>query len=50
MLSIGNAIFYRPKEKALHADNARKNLFRPGGDHICYLNVFEQWKESNYSN
>lgn len=49
MLSVGNAIFYRPKEKALHADNARKNFFRPGGDHITLLTVFEQWKDSDYS-
>ena len=41
MLSVGNSIFFRPKEKALHADNARKNFFRPGGDHIALLNVFE---------
>jgi pre-mRNA-splicing factor ATP-dependent RNA helicase DHX16 len=40
MLSAGNAIFFRPKEKAMHADNARKNFFRPGGDHITLLNVF----------
>ncbi|TNV84818.1 hypothetical protein FGO68_gene10396 [Halteria grandinella] len=49
MLSVGNSIFYRPKEKAIHADNARKNFFRPGGDHMTLLNVFEQWKETNYS-
>ena len=41
MLSTGNAIFFRPKEKAMHADNARKNFFRPGGDHITLLNVFQ---------
>jgi pre-mRNA-splicing factor ATP-dependent RNA helicase DHX16 len=40
MLSTGNAIFFRPKEKVMHADNARKNFFRPGGDHITLLNVF----------
>ena len=49
MLSVGNSIFYRPKEKAIHADNTRKNFFRPGGDHMTLLNVFEQWKETNYS-
>jgi pre-mRNA-splicing factor ATP-dependent RNA helicase DHX16 len=49
MLSVGNSIFYRPKEKAIHADNARKNFFRPGGDQMTLLNVFEQWKETNYS-
>lgn len=49
MVSVGNSIFYRPKEKALHADNARKNFFRPGGDHLTLLTVFEQWKEADYS-
>mmetsp|Transcript_12114 Transcript_12114/g.8453 ORF Transcript_12114/g.8453 Transcript_12114/m.8453 type:complete len:139 (+) Transcript_12114:707-1123(+) len=49
MLSVGNSIFFRPKEKAMHADNARKNFFRPGGDHITLLTVFEQWKETDYS-
>jgi pre-mRNA-splicing factor ATP-dependent RNA helicase DHX16 len=32
MLSVGNSIFYRPKDKILHADNAHKNFIRPGGD------------------
>jgi pre-mRNA-splicing factor ATP-dependent RNA helicase DHX16 len=41
MLSAGNSIFFRPKEKAMHADNARKNFFRPGGDHLTLLAVFE---------
>ncbi len=49
MLSVGNAIFYRPREKAMHADNARKNFFRPGGDHISLLQVFHQWTEAGYA-
>lgn len=49
MLSVNNAIFYRPKDKAVHADNARKNFFRPGGDHLTLLNVYEQWADTNYS-
>jgi len=49
MLSVGNTIFYRPKEKALHADNARKNFYRHGGDHITLMTIFEQWKEADYS-
>lgn len=49
MLSVNNAIFYRPKDKVVHADNARKNFFRPGGDHLTLLNVYEQWAETNYS-
>lgn len=49
MLSSGNAIFYRPKDKMVHADNAHKNFWKPGGDHLTLLNVYNQWKESNYS-
>ncbi|XP_042391527.1 pre-mRNA-splicing factor ATP-dependent RNA helicase DEAH1-like isoform X1 [Zingiber officinale] len=50
MLSIGNSIFYRPKDKQVHADNARMN-FHTGnvGDHIALLNVYNSWKETNYS-
>jgi len=50
MLSVGNSIFYRPKEKIVHADNARSTFYRPGGDHFTLLNVFNQWKDNNYSN
>lgn len=40
MLSVGNSIFYRPKDKQVHADNARMN-FHVGnvGDHIALLKV-----------
>ncbi|XP_045818872.1 pre-mRNA-splicing factor ATP-dependent RNA helicase DEAH1-like [Trifolium pratense] len=50
MLSVGNSIFYRPKDKQVHADNARMN-FHTGdvGDHIAHLNVYNSWKENNYS-
>ncbi|XP_078073607.1 pre-mRNA-splicing factor ATP-dependent RNA helicase DHX16-like [Mustelus asterias] len=49
MLSVNNAIFYRPKDKVVHADNARMNFFLPGGDHMVLLNVYTQWVESAYS-
>ncbi|XP_047311712.1 pre-mRNA-splicing factor ATP-dependent RNA helicase DEAH1-like isoform X2 [Impatiens glandulifera] len=50
MLSVGNSIFYRPKDKQVHADNARIN-FHIGnvGDHIALLKVYSSWKETNYS-
>ncbi|KAL7105566.1 hypothetical protein ACP275_07G052400 [Erythranthe tilingii] len=50
MLSVGNSIFYRPKDKQLHADNARMN-FHTGnvGDHIALLKVYTSWKEANFS-
>ena len=50
MLGIGNAVFYRPKDKAVHADNAHKNFHRGNvGDHIALLNVYNNWAESNFS-
>ncbi|KAF7838515.1 pre-mRNA-splicing factor ATP-dependent RNA helicase DEAH1 [Senna tora] len=50
MLSVGNSIFYRPKDKQVHADNARLN-FHTGnvGDHVALLKVYNSWKETNYS-
>lgn len=42
MLSVNNSIFYRPKDKVVHADNARVNFFLPGGDHLVLLNVYTQ--------
>eukprot|EP01113_Clastostelium_recurvatum_P030938 TRINITY_DN3814_c0_g2_i3.p1 TRINITY_DN3814_c0_g2~~TRINITY_DN3814_c0_g2_i3.p1 ORF type:complete len:927 (+),score=221.48 TRINITY_DN3814_c0_g2_i3:146-2926(+) len=49
MLSVNNSIFYRPKDKAVHADNARVNFNQPGGDHLTLLNVYNQWAETDYS-
>lgn len=50
MLGVGNAIFYRPKDKAVHADNAHKNFNRGNvGDHIALLNVYNSWAETNFS-
>ena len=49
MLSNNSAIFYRPKDKIIHADTARKNFFLPGGDHITLLNVYKQWADTDYS-
>lgn len=50
MVSIGASVFYRPKEKAVHADNAHK-AFHMGnvGDHVALLNVFNGWAESNFA-
>lgn len=46
MLSVNNAIFYRPKDKAIHADNARINFNKPQGDHLTLLNVYNQVRNS----
>lgn len=49
MLSVNGAIFYRPKDKIIHADTARKNFFIPGGDHLVLLNIYSQWAEADFS-
>ena len=50
MLSVNNAIFYRPKNKKLVADAARSAFSRGGGgDHIALLNCYTQWRNSGYS-
>lgn len=49
MLSVNASIFYRPKDKAIHADTARKNFFLSGGDHLSLMNVYNQWRDSGFS-
>ncbi|XP_046403500.1 pre-mRNA-splicing factor ATP-dependent RNA helicase DHX16 [Ischnura elegans] len=49
MLSVNGAIFYRPKDKIIHADTARKNFFVPGGDHLTLLKVYKEWADTEYS-
>ena len=49
MLSVNSAVFYRPKDKIVHADNARQNFFKPGGDHLTLLNVYDQVRKQNSS-
>lgn len=50
MLSCGNSVFYRPKDHAVHADNARLNFARGGGgDHGTLMRVYNQWVDTNYS-
>ncbi|KHJ95697.1 helicase protein [Oesophagostomum dentatum] len=49
MLSCNAAVFYRPKAMIIHADSARKGFWSPAGDHITLLNVYNKWKDTNYS-
>ncbi|PNF38979.1 putative pre-mRNA-splicing factor ATP-dependent RNA helicase DHX16 [Cryptotermes secundus] len=49
MLSVNGAIFYRPKDKTVHADAARHSFFTPGGDHLMLLNIYTQWADSDFS-
>jgi len=50
MLGIGNAVYYRPKDKAVHADNAKKTFHLGAvGDHIGLMNVYNTWRDTNFS-
>ena len=49
MLSIGDSLFFRPKDRKVLADTARQNFFRPGGDHLLLLAVWRDWKDSDFS-
>merc|ERR1719162_531182 len=49
MLTSGGAIFYRPKDKQVHADNAHKNFHRPGGDHLVLLALYQSWEETGFN-
>ena len=42
MPSESATLFYRPKGKGLHADQAQQNFVRAGGVHFTLLNVWEQ--------
>lgn len=50
MLQESGSLFYRPKDKKMHADKARAALSHStGGDMFTMLNIWEAWVESNYS-
>eukprot|EP01040_Poterioochromonas_malhamensis_P002884 gene2884-3068_t len=50
MLSIGSSIFYRPKDRAVHADNARFNFARGGGgDFLTLMRCYNEWVDTDYS-
>ncbi|XP_050423506.1 pre-mRNA-splicing factor ATP-dependent RNA helicase DHX16 isoform X2 [Adelges cooleyi] len=49
MLSVNSAIFYRPKDKLILADTARKSFYSRGGDHLALLNIYNQWANTDFS-
>ena len=49
MLQIGGALFYRPKDKAVHAENARIAFNHPAGDHMTLLKIWNEWAETEFS-
>lgn len=50
MLGEASALFYRPKDKKIHADSARARFtIKDGGDHLSLLNIWNQWVDSDFS-
>lgn len=50
MLGEASALFFRPKDKKVHADSARNRFtVKDGGDHLTLLNVWNQWVDSDFS-
>ncbi|KAI7972678.1 hypothetical protein EIK77_009141 [Talaromyces pinophilus] len=48
MLGEASALFYRPKDKKIHADSARAR-FTTGDDFFSLLNIWNQWVDSDFS-
>jgi pre-mRNA-splicing factor ATP-dependent RNA helicase DHX16 len=51
MLSVGNAVFYRPRGREEQADTAKAAFLddKSGGDHLLLVNVFRAWEQSGFS-
>ncbi|KAJ5888791.1 hypothetical protein N7495_008832 [Penicillium taxi] len=50
MLSEASALFFRPKDKKIHADSARNRFtVKDGGDHLTLLNIWNQWVDADFS-
>lgn len=50
LLGETSALFFRPKDKKIHADSARARFtIKEGGDHLTLLNVWNQWVDSDFS-
>jgi pre-mRNA-splicing factor ATP-dependent RNA helicase DHX16 len=48
-LSCNRLPFVVLQDRAVYADTARANFFRPGGDHLTLLSVYNEWQSSGYS-
>lgn len=50
ILPESGALFFRPKDKRLHADSAHARFtIKDGGDHLTLLNVYNQWCDADFS-
>lgn len=49
LLSESASLWFRPKDKRVHADAARNRFTDKDGDHMTYLKVWNEWVENDYS-
>lgn len=50
MLSEASALFFRPKDKKIHADSARARFtVKEGGDHLTLLKIWNEWVDNDFS-
>ena len=49
MLQVNNSVFYRPRERAVLADNAHAAFRRAAGDHLMLLEIWNQWRDTGFS-
>lgn len=50
MLGESSALFYRPKDRKLYADQARARFTnKDGGDHLSLLSIWNQWVDTDFS-
>lgn len=49
MISVQESLFYRPRERRIQADEAKRSFIRSGGDHLSLLAVWEGWMEAGFS-
>lgn len=49
MLGESSSLFYRPKDKRDEADKKKQSFTDSNGDHLTLLNVWNQWKDTEFS-
>lgn len=49
MLSVNGTIFFKPKDRIVHAEASRKSFFSESGDHLTLLKVYNDWASSGHS-
>ena len=48
MLSVNGSIFFKPKDRAVHAEASRKSFFSITGDHLMLLKVYNDWAACSF--